>query len=351
MSRLGAIGGRRALRQRGLSLVEVMVGLTVGLLLVAGLSTLFANASRASNELEKSLRHIENARHALDLLAEDIALAGFYGTAPVSAYAAGTLTPCANGLSVVQEINTLHATAAPPTLPLPVRGYTPDEAAALGCLPDLLPGTPALALRRLDTMPLVAARAPADAAVLQVAHHRDDTAPFVASANGTGLVLRDRQGNPNEVRRLLVRLYYLARCSECGPGGDGIPTLKRLELRGGGLVAVPLAEGIEGLAFDYGLDTSGDGVPDTWIGLNAGTGLAEASAAAAAGWGQVVAVRLSLVSRNTEATPGHIDRGVYPLGLRGQVAASVGPFNDTFKRRSATGTVRLHTVAGLREAP
>ena len=92
-------------------------------------------------------------------------------------------------------------------------------------------------------------------------------------------------------------------------------------------------------------------MPDTWLGLNAGTGLAEAGAAAALGWNQVVAVRLSLLSRNTDATPGYTDRGIYPLGLRGQVAASIGPFNDTFKRRSATGTVRLHTVAGLREAP
>ncbi len=341
----------RRSRQRGLSLVEVMVGLTVGLLLVAGLSTMFANASRASNELEKSLRHIENARHALDLLSEDIALAGFYGTAPVFAYAAGNLTPCASLLSVVDEINTLHAIAAPPTLPLPVRGYTPDDVAPLACLPDRLPGTPALALRRLDTTPLAAALAPTNAAVLQVAHYRDDTVPFLASADGTGLVLRDRRGDPNEVRRLLVRVYYLARCSECGNGGDGIPTLKRLELRGDRLVTVPLAEGIEGLAFDYGFDTSGDGVPDTWLGLNAGTGLTESNAAAALGWNQVVAVRLSVLSRNADATPGHTDRGVYSMGLRGQVAASAGPFNDRFKRRWATGTVRLHTVAGLREAP
>ena len=65
----------------------------------------------------------------------------------------------------------------------------------------------------------------------------------------------------------------------------------------------------------------------------------DAAAVAAAGWRQVVAVRLSLVSRNTEASPGYTDRATYPLGLRGQVAATVGPFNDTFKRRSATGTV------------
>ena len=41
-----------------------MVGLVVGLLLVAGLALMFANASRSSGELERSVRHIESAvRH------------------------------------------------------------------------------------------------------------------------------------------------------------------------------------------------------------------------------------------------------------------------------------------------
>lgn len=65
--------------QKGLSLIELMIGMAIGLVLVAGLTTLFSNSSGATNELEKSIRQFENGRYAVDLLNEDIRHAGFYG--------------------------------------------------------------------------------------------------------------------------------------------------------------------------------------------------------------------------------------------------------------------------------
>ena len=47
---------------RGMSLIELMVALAIGLILVAGLATLFANSSQSGNELEKSIRQMENGR-------------------------------------------------------------------------------------------------------------------------------------------------------------------------------------------------------------------------------------------------------------------------------------------------
>lgn len=330
--------------------MDTLVGLALGMGVVAGLAMLFGNASRSATELENSMRHIENARYALDLLAEDLSMAGFYGTAAVQVWAAG-LSPCADSQSVARDINTTHATATPTTLPWPVQGYTSQEAAALGCLPDLQAGSSALVLRRVDTRPLTAASAPTNAVVLQASHFREDLLPLVASADGSGLVLRDRSGQANEVRRLLLRVYYVARCSECVGAGDGIPTLKRLELRPSGLVVVPLVEGIDQVAWDYGLDSSGDGVPDTWQGLSGGAGTAESTAIAAAGWSNVVAVRVSVLSRALQVSAGHQDPSTYALGLRGTTPITVGPYSDGYKRRMATATVRLQTVAGLRERP
>ncbi len=351
---------RRAVRrhQRGFSLVEVMVGLTVGMMLVAGLALMFGNASRASGELERSMRHIENGRHAIDLLSEDLSMAGFYGTAPVTRFSAGNInvTPCASAGVLAAELNGTHAVAAPPTLPLPVRGYTPSEVPAqLPCMPlDWREDTQVLVLRRLDTTVLpVGNPIVASSLVLQSSHHPDDTLPFLATTSGNGLVLRDRAGQPNGVRRFILRIYYLSRCSECGGtrDGDGIPTLRRLDLQANGFTSVPLAEGIEAAAFDYGFDTSGDGVPDRWIGLAGTSGGPEAALADQAGWGNVVAVRISLLSRNTEATPGWQDSRSFPMGLQGLAPYTVPAFTDTFKRRVASTTVRLHSVAGLRETP
>ena len=345
------LGRHTPWRQAGVSLVELMVGLAVGMMVVAGMALMFANASRSAAELEKSMRHIENARHALDLLAEDLSMAGYFGTAAASGFADSD-SPCAAAGVLAASLNATHAAGSPTTLPLPLRGYTASEAAALGCLPaDWKTGTPVMVLRRLDTTPLAASAAPVGALVLQASHFMDDVAPFMATASGTGLVLRDRLGNPNLVRRFLVRIYYLARCSECAGTGDGIPTLKRLELRDSGMVSVPLAEGIEQVAFDYGFDTSGDGVPDQWLGLAGASGLAESQATALAGWGNVVAARLTVLSRSTEATPGYLDARSYNLGLQGSTPYLVPASSDAFKRRVGTTTVRLQSVAGLRETP
>ena len=350
MSRRGQ--GRLApRRQTGVSLVELMVGLAVGMIVVAGMALMFANASRSSAELEKSMRHIENARHALDLLAEDLSMAGYFGTAAASSFADST-SPCATAGVLAAALNSTHAAGTPTTLPLPLRGYTASEAAALGCLPaDWKTGTPVVVLRRLDTTALAASAAPVGTLVLQSSHYPDDVPPFMATTSGTGLVLRDRLGNPNLARRFVLRIYYLSRCSECAGTGDGIPTLRRLELRDSGLVSVPLAEGIEQVAFDYGFDTSGDGIPDRWIGLAGAAGLTESQAAALAGWGNVVAARITVLSRNTEATPGYQDTRSYSLGLQGSSPYLVPAAGDAFKRRLGTTTVRLQSVAGLRETP
>lgn len=340
-----------ASRQRGMSLVELMVGLTVGMMLVAGLSLMFANASRASGELERSMRHVENGRHAIDLLSEDLSMAGYYGTAPVSAFAEIT-SPCASAADLASDLTTRHAAAVPPTLPLPVRGYLPTDAVIQACMPaDWRMDTPVLVVQRVDASVVAPGDVQAGTPMLQSSHHPDDTLPFIAATSGNLLVLRDRKGLPNVTRRFLVRIYYLSRCSECGGGstGDGIPTLRRLDLRDTGFVSVPLAEGIEAMAVDYGFDTSGDGVPDRWIGLGGASGNPEASLATDAGWRNVVAARITLLSRNLEATPGWQDTRSYTMGLQGLAPYTLPAFNDGFRRRIATTTVRLQSVAGLRE--
>jgi len=55
-------------------------------------------------------------------------------------------------------------------------------------------------------------------------------------------------------------------------------------------------------------------------------------------------VKIYLLSRSTEATPGYTDTKTYPLGPR-----TDGPFNDGFKRHAYTETIRLNNPAGRRE--
>ena len=65
--------------QAGLSLIELMVAMTIGLLIFAGLATLFSNASSSQHELRRTSQQIENGRYAMDVLIQDLQLAGYFG--------------------------------------------------------------------------------------------------------------------------------------------------------------------------------------------------------------------------------------------------------------------------------
>jgi len=64
---------------RGLSLVELLVSLALGLMIISGMLTLLARNSETRGEIEKAGRQVENGRYAIQRLSEDLHHAGFYG--------------------------------------------------------------------------------------------------------------------------------------------------------------------------------------------------------------------------------------------------------------------------------
>lgn len=322
---------------RGFSLIELMVAIAIGLILVAGLATLFANSSQTGNEIDKSVRQIENGRYAIDLLGEDISVAGYYGELSTAGVTLGTASVCATA------VNALGWDNAGLTGPVAVTGFNATEAAALGCLLNYKAGTVALALRHLDTTTVTPGAATDGGVYLQTSRCSTDpiATRFIISTTSSDFTLRGLNCTAiNHVQRYVTRIYYVASCNECGV--DTIPTLKRAELKGNLMAVSPLAEGIEEVVYDYGFDTNGDGTPDTYL-----TGLSGVAAAPDNDWGNVVGVRIHMLSRTTETSPGFTDGKTYSLGLSG----TRGPFNDNYKRRAYTVTIRVNNVAGPRETP
>src|SRR5678815_2425948 len=90
-------GPRRAVA-RGLTLVEMMVAMVIGMVLVAGLSAVFVNSSTARNEIELSADVIENGQYAVVALSRDLAQTGFYGT--LVSPAGSTIDPCSTDPAV-----------------------------------------------------------------------------------------------------------------------------------------------------------------------------------------------------------------------------------------------------------
>jgi type IV pilus assembly protein PilW len=351
-----------ARRVRGFSLAELLIAVAIGLALLAGLSGMFVKNTRAQVEIEKAHRQVENGRYAIDLMTSDLRNAGYYAEfdPTVLASPAALPPPCAATLDELKA-----------GLALAVQGVDGD-AAGLGCLTDVRAGTDALVVRHTATCiagqpgcdPVAAGGPFFQASLCSNATELDspNTADFYALTLGTaGLTRHGRDctpvaasGTPAAIRRYRTHIYFVANNNQ---GKDGIPTLKRAELVSDGTkpdwTIVPLAEGIENLQLEYGLDlapaTSGNGVADLSTADPAAASGCAAAACAVANWRSAVAVRLHVLARNAGATAGYKDEKVYVLGHKAngddnKVAAT----NDAYKRHVFQSMVALPNPAGRR---
>jgi type IV pilus assembly protein PilW len=331
---------------RGFTLVEVLVALALGVLILLALTVLFARNTGNHSELERTTRQLESARFSLDLLGEDLMHAGYFGpfnpnTLP-DAPVYQTPDPCATAVNA-QGWNT----AAPPyQIPVPVQGIA--AATVVGCLADRVAGTEAIVVRHAETgADGTVAAGVAGNLYIQVARCATQVplTPIRAAAGQSGTFTLQRPDCDlvnDSVRRLTQRTYYVASCNDCAPS-DGIPTLKRVEMIDGVLRIMSVAEGVENLQVEYGLDTDAppNGQPNLFVTMGSGV----INGVAPNLWQNVVSVRVHLLTRSTQATAGFTDTRTYRLGPDVSVATPV----DGNKRTLMTSTVRLYNVGGRRE--
>ena len=329
-------------RSLGVTLIELMVGITLGMIVAVALLLLFANASSNGKELQRSSEQIENGRYAVELLRDDLQMAGYFGETSVTGAAYSTPDPC---LTVPTGF-----IAAPLTYPTPVRGYGTSE--ALDCLTSRyrLAGTQALVVRRLETTTATKdSLASANKQYfVQYSFCEEDTSgippapPLVFDKAKDQFTLRNKAcKDPNPLRAYVSRIYFVASCSRCGAGGDSYPTLKRLELVGDELVETALVEGVESLRLEYGFDTDNNGSVDEYRSALAATG--EASK-----WENVVALKLHFLVRSLDKASGSLaTEQTFNFGGLG----TVGTAADGYLRRAYSTTIRLINPSGAREMP
>jgi type IV pilus assembly protein PilW len=339
--------------QAGFSLIELMIALALGMLLLASLTSAFINSSRTRDDLERAGQQIENGRYAMQVLGDDLRLAGFWAQFNVRAAAVPTPAampdPClvATRLNLDGPLWTLGKSIA-----LHIQGYddanaaTPAAVAALTCpISDWKPGTDVVVLRRVSTCLKGAANCSS----------ADGPPYFQASLCNTELSASwfdqfrldildanlDRKTRicttiQPEKRQFITRIYFIA--NNDAPG-DGIPTLKRAELAGASFPIVSVAQGIENLQLEYGIDTSGDGAPDTM----------SADPSSVANWMNVVSVKINLLARTTSPTADYTDPKTYTLGLKADGTANTVTPSGPYKRHVFQAEVRLNNAAGRRE--
>lgn len=342
--------------QCGTTLVEWMVSITIGLILLAGLTTLIAQQSSTQAELEKSSRQIENGRYAMQLLNEDIQMAGYYGEFSN----AGSLTvptalpdPCAVTVSAIE-----------PAMAFPVQGYDALTTGLSTCInaANHVDGTDILVVRRVDPDPVAIAAAAADGQVYLQSGLTSSGLEFfkkmgVGSDTSVFDLYKKDKTTQAPLRKFLVHIYFISpcnvpvgtNCTGAADGGRPIPTLKVVELSHSGasttMTTTPLVEGIENMQIDYGFDTTGDGTPDSYAKDAAPEADWATNPTAVAHWGNVMALRLNLLARSNESSAGYLDTKTYNLGLSGTTTAT----NDPFKRRVFSQLIRVVNPSSRRD--
>lgn len=341
-------------RMAGLSLIELMVAVALGLIILAGLITVFVNSSAARNEIERTSRQIENGRYALEILSDDLRLAGFFGEMN-PAVANETL-----GVGVPGALPDPCSTTVAewgPALYLHVQGYHNGSGLPLTCTAATNIKTNAVATTNPDIVVVRRVRACAagvagceavdpDKPYLQVSLCATESpvTPYVLDLGAASALKLKDCGTDAARRQYLVNIYYISTDNEAG---SSVPTLKRLEFMADGTIGrTALVEGIEQLNVEYGIDTDLDGLPDAYTADPTNYPAGCSPCASVTNWRNVMTARVFVLARNIEASPGYTDTKTYNLG-----SVTVGPFNDGYRRHVYASLVRLVNPAGRRDTP
>lgn len=351
-----------------------MVAMTLGLLIITAIGSVFVNSSRSHAELQKSAAQIENGRYAIETLTEDLKHAGFYGRLATVPALSGTPDPCATSSAA-----TLLAAAALPVQAYRAANFTsrPDisttSCGALLTTANLAPGSDIIVVRHAslhlmtsaETAVLNDAYIQANSIQAEIRFGNGNTlaANGGAANNATTVTIFKKDGvTPADVRKYEVHVYFVAPCSVasggnglCTASDDTIPTLKRLELSVNPatnnleMVVVPLVDGIQYLKAEWGIDDQptsvnvntgliGDGVVDSYVASPSNAQLSSA-----------IAAKVFVLARNTESTGNYVDTKTYTLGTVGGVTTAAT--NDSFKRHVFGNEVRMMNQGGRKEIP
>ena len=118
-------------QQRGLSIVEMLVGIAVGLFVIAGAAKLFADFVVSNKRLMVETRVNQDLRAAADIVARDVRRAGYWNNATAGVWGTGaaavTPNPHATGAGAVSSTATSVSYSYARAAAAQVDGLDPSE--------------------------------------------------------------------------------------------------------------------------------------------------------------------------------------------------------------------------------
>lgn len=292
-------------RQKGFSIVEFMIAITLGMLLIATVGQIYLS-NRTSNIIQEGLARLqENGRYAHYMLANDLRMAGYHGCGQQSQMEVTNLVPSQPNLS---EFDT------------PLKGYDGNGSTFSPALPSYLTAladnrSDVLEIRmasnqgvnlredmtRKNTPILVYDRLGIQAGEVIMVTDCSVADIFIAGANSNAVAITHTVSNNlsndlsipyltnAQVMRFLYYAYYIKDSGRSNSDGEPIYSLYRLNISG---TEEEIAEGVERMDVSYGVDTNGDHSIDSYK--------TAAEVEAANQWNSVIGVNINLLMATTE---------------------------------------------------
>lgn len=305
-------------RSQGFSLVEVMIAITLGLLLLAGLIRLFVSSKQGYRLQESTGRLQENARFATDYLATSVRQADFWGG--VEGDSVVDLGGIADD-SVPCSLNWMA------TYTTAIQGWAGGTTTPLaGCTGgDYVVDSDVLVLRFADPESFLNTT---DLATTPVDELSEGGNLFIRSQVGAGGVLFDVANRddaiaeiPGEDAEAVFNYRYSALVFYLDRGDTGTPTLYRKSIADGTVISQPLVDGVEQMKFLYGLDSNGDGSVDSYR---------EPAGMTPSDWQNVSSVRATVIVRGDQLDE-FTDTEDYPMTPEYTYSVSAG--EERYQRR------------------
>lgn len=307
-------------KQMGLSLIELMIAITLGIILMTGVVQVFVSSKTVYSSQQAMSRVQETGRLAIEFLSRDARMAGYMGCAsrmtgmeiantlnerntypfdyatPLMGYTAANL-PLNHGLAPAPRANTdffVLRRAFGPGVAVTQNNtdehvFISKEGEEVGacsdgttrisdiCKGDILVIADCTKARVFQASSITAAGAEA------IIEHTAAGAPgnLIPSWGGAAPVDADIFKPGAELLKATNTTYFIA------DGVSGRPSLWQ-NING---VNMELLEGVDDMSLTYGVDTNEDNVPDNYL-LAANVGIAN--------WNKVVAVRVELLVSSIE---------------------------------------------------
>lgn len=304
----------------GFSLIEMMISITIGLMIIAGLVGVLTSNTGNSKANDKTAELQANGRYAMEHLKRELRMAGFRGftwaepATPTGVIALSGLTECGGAASgFIQNIRQ------------GVWGANDSNPFSTNCLNGTYVRGDVLVLRRVSGAPLAADCSANPLGVSTV---------YMRSTYASGMVYQGTtppatiSGDPCGDFSVIEYVYYIGR----DDADASVPALRRVALfTDGSLRDELVVTGIEQLQLQYARATTDGNTQyydaDSIVG--ASTDLVKTD------WDDVNSLRMWVLARNSKSETGFSNTQTYALGDASYTV------NDSFRRQMFTAVVQL----------